>query len=81
MKDDYGHLGLFGYDPVIYQIGRGVLNALGLEFKLRKGDIAVRLNFCTLDEEGKVKDLRAGRISSEKNHELIKKNKGKPSDK
>ncbi|MFO7657810.1 MAG: 2,3-bisphosphoglycerate-independent phosphoglycerate mutase [Bacteroidales bacterium] len=68
-----GHLGLFGYDPVIYQIGRGVLSALGLEFKLLKGDVAARLNFCTLDKEGKVEDRRAGRISSEKNKELIEK--------
>jgi 2,3-bisphosphoglycerate-independent phosphoglycerate mutase len=66
-----GHLGLFGYDPVIYQIGRGVLSALGLDFKLEKEDVAARLNFCTLDNEGKVADRRAGRISSEKNHELI----------
>jgi 2,3-bisphosphoglycerate-independent phosphoglycerate mutase len=68
-----GHLGLFGYDPVIYQIGRGVLSALGLEFKLRKGDVAARLNFCTLDKQGKITDRRAGRISSEKNHGLIEK--------
>ncbi len=68
-----GHLGLFGYDPVMYQIGRGVLSALGLEFNLRKQDVAARLNFCTLDKEGKVEDRRAGRISSDKNHELIEK--------
>ncbi len=68
-----GHLGLFGYDPVIYQIGRGVLSALGLEFKLRKGDVAARLNFCTLDSEGRVEDRRAGRISSDKNRELVEK--------
>jgi 2,3-bisphosphoglycerate-independent phosphoglycerate mutase len=68
-----GHIGLFGYDPVIYQIGRGVLSALGLDFKLEKEDVAARLNFCTLDYEGKVADRRAGRISSEKNHELLKK--------
>ena len=68
-----GHIGLFGYDPVIYQIGRGVLSALGLDFKLEKEDVAARLNFCTLDYEKKVADRRAGRISSEKNHELLKK--------
>ncbi len=68
-----GHLGLFGYDPLIYQIGRGVLSALGIEFPLEKGDVAARLNFCTVDEEGKVTDRRAGRISTDKNKELIEK--------
>jgi len=68
-----GHIGLFGYDPVIYRIGRGVLSALGLDFNLRKEDVAARLNFCTLDYEGEVTDRRAGRISSEKNHELLEK--------
>ncbi len=68
-----GHLGLFGYDPILYQIGRGVLSALGIEFPLEKGDVAARLNFCTLDDKGKITDRRAGRISSEKNRELIEK--------
>lgn len=72
-----GHLGLFGYDPVMYQIGRGVLSALGLEFDLHKGDVAARLNFCTLNDEGKVEDRRAGRISSEKNRELVEKIKNR----
>ncbi len=68
-----GHLGLFGYDPLIYQIGRGVLSALGIEFPLKKGDIAARLNFCTLDEEGKVNDRRAGRISTDENKRVLQK--------
>lgn len=63
-----GHLGIFGYDPLIYTVGRGVLSALGIEFPLKSGDLAARLNFCTLDNEGKVIDRRAGRISTEKNH-------------
>lgn len=68
-----GHLGLFGYDPVIYQIGRGVLSALGIEFPLEKGDVAARLNFCTMDHKGIITDRRAGRISSDKNRQLIEK--------
>jgi len=65
-----GHLGLFGYDPLKYQIGRGVLSALGIDFDLKEGDVAARGNFCTVDETGNVVDRRAGRIPSEKNERL-----------
>jgi 2,3-bisphosphoglycerate-independent phosphoglycerate mutase len=60
-----GHLSLFGYDPLRYRIGRGALEALGVEFDLRPGDIAIRGNLCTVDGEGRVVDRRAGRISTE----------------
>lgn len=65
-----GHLALFGYDPVIYQIGRGALSAAGIGYQLRPGDVAARVNFCTLDSAGNVKDRRAGRISTEENRRL-----------
>ncbi len=65
-----GHLALFGYDPLAYQIGRGVLSALGSDFPLTGRDVAARGNFCTVDDTGRVTDRRAGRISTEKNHEL-----------
>ena len=65
-----GHLGLFGYTPTKYFVGRGVLSALGVDFQLRPGDVAARGNFCTIDDEGVVTDRRAGRISTEKNREL-----------
>jgi len=65
-----GHLALFGYDPIQYQVGRGVLAALGIDFELHDTDIAARGNFCTVDERGRVTDRRAGRIASEKNREL-----------
>ena len=68
-----GHLGLFGYDPIKYQIGRGVLEALGIDFDLGPNDVAVRGNFCTLDTEGKISDRRAGRITSEKAAPLCEK--------
>ena len=60
-----GHLSLFGYDPVKYLIGRGVLEALGIDVEMKEGDVAARGNFCTVDGEGKLTDRRAGRIASQ----------------
>ena len=60
-----GHLGLFGYDPLKYLIGRGALEATGIGFELQPSDVAIRCNFCTLDAQGRIADRRAGRISSE----------------
>lgn len=60
-----GHLGLFGYDPLRYVVGRGVLEALGIEFDLRAGDVAARGNFCTVDDAGRITDRRAGRIATD----------------
>jgi len=67
------HLALFGYNPLEYNVGRGVLAALGINFDLRPDDIAARGNFCTVDSNGNVTDRRAGRIPTEKNAELCEK--------
>jgi len=60
-----GHLGLFGYDPLAYEIGRGALSAAGIGFELRPGDVAARVNFCTLAPDGTIADRRAGRLPTE----------------
>jgi len=60
------HLALFGYDPFRFAIGRGVLEALGIDFPLQQGDVVARGNFCTVNDKGIVVDRRAGRISTEK---------------
>jgi 2,3-bisphosphoglycerate-independent phosphoglycerate mutase len=60
-----GHLALFGYPPLDFPIGRGVVAALGIGFPLQAGDVAARLNFATRDGEGKISDRRAGRIPTE----------------
>jgi 2,3-bisphosphoglycerate-independent phosphoglycerate mutase len=66
-----GHLALFGYDPIEYEIGRGALEALGADFELGPDDVAARGNFCSIDENGMITDRRAGRIPSELSCELI----------
>lgn len=71
-----GHIGLFGYDSIRYQIGRGVLEALGVGFELEAHDLAARGNFCSIDDDGVITDRRAGRISTEKAAELCAELKG-----
>ena len=66
-----GHLALFGYDPYRFDIGRGVLEAVGIDFELGPDDVAARGNFCTLDADGNISDRRAGRIASEKSAALV----------
>jgi 2,3-bisphosphoglycerate-independent phosphoglycerate mutase len=65
-----GHLGLFGYDPLEYRIGRGALEATGIGFELGPNDVAARGNYCTLDAGGKISDRRAGRINSDESAPL-----------
>jgi 2,3-bisphosphoglycerate-independent phosphoglycerate mutase len=60
-----GHLALFGYDPLDYPIGRGVVAATGIGFPMKPKDVAARLNFASRDEEGNITDRRAGRIATE----------------
>ena len=67
-----GHLAIFGYDPVQYHIGRGVLEALGIDVELKPDDIAARGNFCTVDDKGIITHRRAGRISTDKSTVLCR---------
>jgi len=66
-----GHLGLFGYDPLEFQVGRGVIEALGLGLELKHGDVCARANFATIDAKGIVTDRRAGRIPTETCEKLV----------
>jgi 2,3-bisphosphoglycerate-independent phosphoglycerate mutase len=68
-----GHLALFGYDPLAFQIGRGILSALGVKFPIQAGDLAARVNFATIDSRGNVTDRRAGRIPDEVNRKMCEK--------
>lgn len=68
-----GHLGLFGFDPLKHEIGRGVLEALGIGVEVGPNDVAIRGNFCTIDAEGRVTDRRAGRIPTETSEKLVAK--------
>lgn len=65
-----GHLAIFGYDPLEYEIGRGVLEALGVDFELGPDDVAARGNFCTVDSDGILTDRRAGRLPTEESTRL-----------
>jgi 2,3-bisphosphoglycerate-independent phosphoglycerate mutase len=66
-----GHVGVFGYDPLRVTIGRGVLEALGIDFELGPHDVAARGNFCTVDDHGILTDRRAGRIPTELSVKLV----------
>lgn len=68
-----GHLGLFGYDPLEYRIGRGILEALGINFPVTSKDVCIRGNFCTLGADGKITDRRAGRPTTERCKEIVQK--------
>ncbi|MFH1652147.1 MAG: 2,3-bisphosphoglycerate-independent phosphoglycerate mutase [Chloroflexota bacterium] len=67
-----GHLALFGYDPVRGNVGRGVLETVGIDFDLKAGDVAARGNFCTVDAQGIITDRRAGRITTDRSTELCR---------
>ena len=67
-----GHLALFGYDPLEYELGRGALSAAGLEVELKPGDVAARGNLATLDDSGLIVDRRAGRLPDEAARQVIR---------
>ncbi len=70
------HLSLFGYDPIQHEVGRGVLESIGVGMRVNKGDVAARGNFCTVDANGLITDRRAGRIPTEEASVVVEKLKG-----
>lgn len=66
------HLSLFGYDPVRYLLGRGILEAIGVGVSVGRDDLVARGNFATI-EDGVIVDRRAGRIPTTENQELCRK--------
>jgi 2,3-bisphosphoglycerate-independent phosphoglycerate mutase len=67
------HFALFGYDPVKNSIGRGILEGAGIDFPMTEKDLLVRINFATVDRQGRVVDRRAGRIDNETNRRICQK--------
>ena len=67
------HFALFGYDPIKNNIGRGILEAAGIDFPMTEQDLLIRVNFATVDKGGIVIDRRAGRIDNETNKRICKK--------
>jgi 2,3-bisphosphoglycerate-independent phosphoglycerate mutase len=65
------HLALFGFDPLVHDVGRGALSAAGVGLKVYPGDVAARGNFCTLDADGKITDRRAGRLPNEESIKIV----------
>lgn len=59
-----GHLAIFGFDPIEHEIGRGALEALGVDLDIGPDDVAARGNFCKVDKDGILVDRRAGRLST-----------------
>jgi 2,3-bisphosphoglycerate-independent phosphoglycerate mutase len=66
-------MGLFGYDPIKYLLGRGILEGIGIGAPISQGDVVARGNFCTLDEKGNILDRRAGRLTTEEGQFITKK--------
>jgi 2,3-bisphosphoglycerate-independent phosphoglycerate mutase len=59
---DTAHLALLGHDPYEVYSGRGPFEAFGIGMEVLPGDVVLRGNFATVDQDMKIIDRRAGRI-------------------
>jgi len=60
-QSDAAVISILGYDPFHYAPGRGILEALGTGMNIRNGDLVLRCNYATLDENNQIIDRRVGR--------------------
>lgn len=67
---DTAHLALLGFDPYKVYSGRGPFEAAGVGLIGKKGDVAFRCNFATVNGSMNILDRRAGRIGEPDTGEL-----------
>jgi len=60
-ESDVAVISILGYDPFRHHAARGPIEAIGAGLEVRDGDLALRCNFATIDQDGRITDRRVGR--------------------